>query len=161
MREIKFKSGDVVTYTPLSVWCRHGIAIVTVNDPTNPFANYAYDTYYGSESTAGGLGWMTLDRLDPANIIANTHEFGEIPYPHEYDDFRSEDKYFIPKGTRSSYQRIRIGAVPDLELQEKRLRYQVEKAEANIKIAENSLRYQIQEYEKIVGKSYISAKDTL
>jgi hypothetical protein len=96
--------------------------------------------------------------LVPANIIGNTHTFGKIPYPHDYDDFNDADKYWIPMGGGSAYQRVRIGAAPNVELKTSRLKYEVEKAEAKIRSAESSLRWAIRQLDEYLES--LSAKET-
>ena len=125
--------GDVVRYTPRNNWCHHGIAIVHIEDGKT----WALDTYWGSSPTDGS--YVDMNELDPANIIGNTHIFGNVPYPHEYEDFAEEDKYSVPMGGGSAYQRVRTGATPVPERVRERLVYAVEKAERAVGSAERAL----------------------
>lgn len=118
-----FVDGDVVRYTPKNTWCHHGIAVVHVQDGKM----WATDTYWGDYPTDGS--YVDMRELDLNNIIGNTHTFDKVPYPHDYEDFAEEDKYWVPIGGGSAYYRVRVGAVPVPALVRQRLAYAVEKAE--------------------------------
>jgi hypothetical protein len=96
--------------------------------------------------------------LVPANIIGNTHTFGKVPYPHDYDDFNDADKYWIPTGGGSAYHRVRIGAAPNVERKTARLTYEVEKAESRILSAEQNLRWAQKQLDEYLES--LSAKET-
>lgn len=148
---MKFKDGDVVRYTPADTWCHHGIAIVHIEGGRM----WATDTYWGGSPT--DRSYVDIAQLSPENIIGNTHTFGEAPYPHHYDDYREEDKYWIPTGGSSSHRRVRIGATPDAELKEARLRYAVTRAEEAADYARRTIAREMQEYERHVGRPYVAA----
>jgi hypothetical protein len=145
--------GDVVKYKPRQDWCHHGIAIVRI--PENG-QTYATDTYWGERPTDNS--YVDIGELDPANIIGNTHTFGKVPYPHEYYDFNDADKYWIPMGGGSAYERVRIGAAPNVELKTARLKYEVEKAAAKIQSAEGNLRWAQKQLDEYLES--MSAKET-
>lgn len=128
-----FIDGDVVKYSPRDYWCHHGIAIVHIEDGKT----WATDTYWGSYPTDGS--YVDMHELAAVNIIGNTHTFGELPYPHDYEDFADSDKYRVPMGGESAYKRVRIGAVPVPEKVRERLAYVVEKAGYSMKSAERAL----------------------
>lgn len=98
---------------------------------------YAEDTYWGS----GEYAFVDMSKLQPSEIIGNTHEFGPAPYPYSFDDFAEADKYWIPMGGTGAQKCVRLGATPELARIEARLTYAVEEAEGNVSSANRSLEY--------------------
>jgi hypothetical protein len=151
---MSFRDGDVVRYSSPG-WARHGIAIVKSQENGHPVA---YDTYWGDSPTDSS--WINVDKLPADGILGNIHEFGPVPYPNEYEDFKDTDKYWIPMGGGSAYYRVRTGAEPDLARVYARLERAVEKAESSVRSAESSLRWAKQQLNEHINKhGYIHTSD--
>lgn len=141
----EFIDGDVVRYKPSTDWCRHGIAIISIDDAGKVRAN---DTYWRS----GEYSEVNLEKLDATNIIGNRNSFGAVRYPYQFEDFAEGDKYEIPTGGASGYRMVRKDAIPVPELIEARLRYAIENAESKVRSAQNSLQWAQRELDEFLAK---------
>lgn len=120
------QSGDVVQYGT-SDWCVHGIAVVHGEGDQL----WAADTYWGDTAHT-----VPLSGLEGKPVIGNITTFStSLPYPYAYDDFRDEDKFYIPIGGSSSKYWIRKDTPPDPAKVEERLRYTLQKAHDKVKSA--------------------------
>lgn len=125
-----FKKNDVVSYHSSNTWCRHGIAVIHGGEDWG----YAKDTYWGVGSRASDSGWLREEDLKDPKLIGNLDEF-ELSGYYDFEDYRDEDKFYIPIGGGGSQKWYRKGAQPDPDLIYKRLQYQIEKSESEIQSA--------------------------
>jgi len=135
--------GDVVRYGD-SGWCEHGIAKVRGAEEDL----WAADTYWDDTSHT-----VPLEKLEGKPVIGNIITFStHVPYPYNYDDYRDEDKFFIPMGGSSSQLWVRKDTAPDPEKVEHRLRHNLQKARDKVKSAAQDVEWQTKELMKFEHK---------
>ena len=142
-----WKDGDIVRYNSERTHARHGIARVHVAGGST----WAFDTYWGLDEL--DYGSVSMDCLDPNNILGNIYEFEtRCQYPYEYDDFADGDRFYLPVGGGSAQHWIRKGAQPVMTQVRDRLLYGIETERAAVESAKRRVELSLKEYRKFMGE---------
>lgn len=128
------KTGELYRYPEGLGWCRHGLLLV---EETRDGLLRLRDTYWSGHGIDDNF-WKPEELVGKIEFVLDLSNARKTTR-HEFDQFREEDRAYIPRGGHHEECWVRKDAEPDPVLIEDQLRCQIATAESDLRSAQFGL----------------------